>query len=86
MSTENFFDDGDLSRPVSEIPADIYDDGKKVITRQITPRTTPPMRFGMKKKVLKIFELRSFAVTNRARPNATTLITTIETITNAPVN
>ncbi|MEN9731111.1 MAG: hypothetical protein RL488_421 [Actinomycetota bacterium] len=54
MSTENFFDEDDLSRPVSEIPADIYDDGKKVITRQITPKTKAPVESqkGLSKRVL----------------------------------
>jgi hypothetical protein len=45
-----------------------------------------PIRFGTKKKVLKIFELLSFAVTKSARPNATRLIRIIDTNTNEPVN
>ena len=48
---------------------------------QITPRITPPMRFGTKKNVRKMLELFNFAVTRRASPNATAFTAMIETIT-----
>jgi len=53
---------------------------------QITPRITPPMRFGTKKKVRKKFLLRSFEVTISASPNATALTRMSETTTKRAVN
>ena len=47
---------------------------------------TPPIKFGIKKKVLKMFELFSFEVTKRARPKATAFTAIIETITYLRVN
>ena len=67
----------------------IYDSEGSALLKmncQITPRTTPPMRFGTKKKVLKMFALRNFVVTISARPNATTLMRTSDTTTKRPVN
>ena len=48
---------------------------------QMTPRITPPIRFGTKKNVRKIFELFNLAVTRRASPKATAFTAIIETIT-----
>jgi hypothetical protein len=54
MTAENILDEDDLSRPVSEIPAEIYDDGRPIITRQITPKTKAPVESqkGLSKRVL----------------------------------
>ena len=52
---------------------------------QITPSTTPPIRFGTKKNVRKIFLLRRFDVTSKANPNATTFTMTSDTSTKSVV-
>ena len=56
------------------------------INCQITPKTTPPIKFGIKKKVRKRFELFNLEVTRSARPNATRFTRITETITNFTVN
>ena len=46
---------------------------------QIYPSTIPPIRFGIKNTVRKMFVPFSSRVSKSARPSAITLITTIET-------
>ena len=53
---------------------------------QIYPSTIPPIRFGIKKTVLKILVPFNFCVRSSARPNASTLISKIDTIANNTVN
>ncbi|MCX8530565.1 MAG: hypothetical protein ORN27_10960 [Rhodoluna sp.] len=54
MTSEKIFEDEDLSREIEEIPANIYDDGREIITRQITPKQKAPVssQKGLSKRVL----------------------------------
>jgi hypothetical protein len=48
------FEDEDLTHEVSEISPDIYDDGRPLITRQITPKSVAPVESqkGLSRRVL----------------------------------
>ena len=52
--TEKPLEDLDLSRDVGEIPEGIYDDGREIITRQITPKAKAQVasQKGLSKRVL----------------------------------
>jgi hypothetical protein len=53
--TEKPLEDMDLSREVEEIPQGIYDDGREIVTRQITPKAKAPVvsqKKGLSKRVL----------------------------------
>lgn len=52
--TEKPLEDMDLSREVEEIPEGIYDDGRDIVTRQITPKAMAPVvsQKGLSKRVL----------------------------------
>ncbi len=52
--TEKPLEDMDLSREVEEIPQGIYDDGREIVTRQITPKAKAPVvsQKGLSKRVL----------------------------------
>jgi hypothetical protein len=52
--TEKPLEDMDLSREVDEIPQGIYDDGREIVTRQITPKAKAPVvsQKGLSKRVL----------------------------------
>jgi hypothetical protein len=54
MTSEKMFEEEDLTREIGEIPQNIYDDGRQIITRQITPKSVAPVESqkGLSKRVL----------------------------------
>jgi hypothetical protein len=54
MTSEKMFEEEDLTREIGEIPQNIYDDGRQIITRQITPKAVAPVESqkGLSKRVL----------------------------------
>ena len=54
MTEERMFEDDELTHEIGEIPEGIYDDGRQIITREITPKTKAPIESqkGPSRKVL----------------------------------
>ena len=52
--TEKPLEDMDLTREVGEIPEGIYDNGREIVTRQITPKAKAPVdsQKGLSRRVL----------------------------------